>query len=214
MKIFYLTNKKNIDNCINEIKSINFNKISQNYVCYIDKADNLKTKQQCSFFHKLLEEFVKTGISNIDGFNSEIGYWKYFVKKQCNFYNTKKGCLFTKDRQLEIYNHLKTLPDDIQKDIYNAMTMNMKSISEATIKELNILISCLINNIVDILGKNVLCNDFLSSSIEENYNHIMISNSFNDEFNIINNDKFIELCEKQNLNFKFNEDYNRYCLVK
>lgn len=211
MKIFYLNSKKNIDNCIKEIQSINFNK---NYACYIDKIDNCKTREQCALFHKLLQEFVRTGISNIDDFNPEIGYWKYFIKKQCNFYNTKKGFLFTKDRQLEIYNHLKTLPKDIQKDIYNAMTMNMKSISDATIKELIILISCLINNIIDILGKITLCNNFLSSVIENKYNEVMNSYAFNDEFNIINNDKFIKLCEEKDLIFTFNEYYNKYVLRK
>jgi len=192
--------------CLNAINDLD---VSKNYeVCIImDEKD--KTKQQCAFFYKLLHVFVKVNQnSGLDGiYNETEGWWKYKIKVYAKFFDTKKGCLFEKERSKQINEALNTLPDDIKKDIVNAMTMNVKSISNANLDELRILID---NLIILILyyqtPDNILSDEFLSKIIVRKYNSIMRAD------NVMTKEDYLiqDLCET-----KFyieNNDSNVYYL--
>ena len=178
---FLINNDFEKKKCKEAIDKLN---IEDNYCVFINKTDKIKTQQQCAFFHSLLESFVKTGQeSGLGGvLDNNIGWWKYRIKKVANFYDTTKGCIFTKERSKEINEKLKTLPKDIQEDIIKAMTMNVKSISQATTKELNILINNLIIQIVLNLPQEVIkTNEFISKTICETYNDLLNNNYSEDK---------------------------------
>ena len=68
------------NDCVKKIQSLDTDKGFFVFICNEEKA---KTLQQCKFFHKLLDEFVR--IANESGLGgvceNNVGWWKYQIKK-------------------------------------------------------------------------------------------------------------------------------------
>ena len=165
------------NDCVKKIQSLDTDKDFFVFICNEEKA---KTLQQCKFFHKLLDEFVR--IANESGFSgvceNNVGWWKYQIKKTAEFYDTTKGCLFSKERAKEINEELKTLSPDVRQDIIKAITMRVKSVEKATTKELMVLIDNLIIQIVyNLPQQNILQSELLTSTIIKRYNQLLNNES-------------------------------------
>ena len=146
------------------------------YEVFIANNEKSKTIRQCNYFYKLLSEFVKTANnSGLGGVcDKNIGWWKYQIKKRAEYYDTRKGVLFNEDEAKFINNELKKIDKDAREKIIKAMTMEMKSISKATTKELCILFNALVITIIDTLPQEViLTNDFICSTIVKVFNNLL-----------------------------------------
>jgi hypothetical protein len=157
-------------------KAVGFLDTNAGYEVVIYQGDKKKTREQCAYFHSLLGEFVKVANESGNGgiLDNNIGWWKYQIKKQAEFYDTKKGWLFNEERAKQINTELNKLPADIKSDIVKAMTMNVKSIKEATTKELGVLIDNLLIQIVFNLPQRIIItSEFLTKAIEDRYNDLM-----------------------------------------
>ena len=159
-------------------KTVSFLDTNAGYEVVIYKGEKKKTREQCAYFHSLLNEFVKvaneSGIGGI--LDNNIGWWKYQIKKQADFYDTKKGWLFNEERAKQINMELNKLPADIKNDIVKAMTMNVKSIKDANTKELSVLIdNLLIQIVLNLPQQIIITSEFLTEAIERRYNDLMNS---------------------------------------
>lgn len=165
-------------------KAIGFLDTNAGYEVVIYQGEKKKTREQCAYFHSLLGEFVK--VANESGIGGVLdnndGWWKYQIKKQAEFYDTKKGCLFNKERVRQINMELNKLPADIKNDIVKAMTMNVKSIKDATTKELSVLIDNLLIQIVVNLPQQIITtSEFLTEAVEKRYNDLINSEYQNND---------------------------------
>ena len=159
-------------------KAIGFLDTNAGYEVVIYQGEKKKTREQCAYFHSLLGEFVKvaneSGIGGI--LDNNIGWWKYQIKKQADFYDTKKGCLFSRERAKQINLELNKMSVDVKNDIIKAMTMNVKSIKDANTKELGILIdSLLIQIVLNLPQQIIITSEFLTKAILNRYNDLMNS---------------------------------------
>ena len=165
-------------------KAVGFLDTNAGYEVVIYQGEKKKTREQCAYFHSLLSEFVKVAnASGIGGIlDNNIGWWKYQIKKQADFYDTKKGWLFTEERAKQINTELNKLSIDIKNDIVKAMTMNMKSIKDADTKELGVLIdNLLIQIVVNLPQQIIITSEFLTEAIEKRYNDLMNSEYQNND---------------------------------
>lgn len=192
-------------------KAIGFLDTNAGYEVVIYQGERKKTREQCAYFYSLLDEFVK--VANESGLgrilDNNIGWWKYQIKKQANFYDTKKGCLFNEERARQINMELNKLPADIKNDIVKAMTMNVKSIKDANTKELGVLIdNLLIQIVVNLPQQIIMTSEFLSKAVLEKYNDLMNGDIKQD--NILSNQLLIVFEDK----LKFVKKNNCYILKK
>ena len=165
-------------------KAVGFLDTNAGYEVVIYKGEKKKTREQCAYFHSLLNEFVKvaneSGIGGI--LDNNVGWWKYQIKKQADFYDTKKGWLFNEERAKQINTELNKLSVDVKNDVVKAMTMNMKSIKDANTKELGVLIDNLLMQIVVNLPQQIITtSEFLTEAIEKRYNDLMNSEYQNND---------------------------------
>lgn len=157
-------------------KAVGFLDTNAGYEVVIYQGEKKKTRKQCAYFYSLLSEFVKVAnASGIGGIlDNNIGWWKYQIKKQADFYDTKKGWLFNEKRAKQINTELNKLPVDVKNDVVKAMTMNMKSIKDANTKELGVLIDNLLMQIIVNLPQQIITtSEFLTEAIEDRYNDLM-----------------------------------------
>lgn len=185
-QLFSVNTTSQLNFVFNKLKNLFSQNKNDKYNIFVVKniLEKPKTNIQCAFFHSLLEEFVKKGqefsIEPVCNYN--IGWWKFQIKKLAQFYDTKKGCVFTTERAKEIYYEIKKLPKDIQEDLIEAMTMNTKSIRNATTKELNVLITKLIELIIIYFNQDIInSSEFLSKTIEDLRNNEFFLNDLNNQ---------------------------------
>lgn len=165
-------------------KAVGFLDTNAGYEVVIYQGEKKKTRKQCAYFHSLLDEFVKVANESGDGgiLDNNIGWWKYQIKKMADFYDTKKGWLFSEERAKQINMELNKLPADIKNDIVKAMTMNVKSIKDATTKELGVLIdNLLIQIVINLPQQIIMSSELLSSAVLNRYNDLMNSEYQNND---------------------------------
>lgn len=171
--ILTINSISSLEEAIKYLKSLDF---KEPYICEIKTGDKVKTTQQCKLFHSLLQEFVKELVAthrNLSDIEKTIDYWKYNIKVLAGFYDTKKGLIFPPEIAVKVDNYLKTLPEDIQTEIYEKIYIKVRSISTATTKELSNLIEVLLIKITDSIPReHIINNEFIFQFLSETYNKI------------------------------------------
>lgn len=122
--------------------------VSANIRLFIDRKENIRTLQQLKFFHKIVKEFTEFMTYSDYSQNTE-GDWKAMIKKRAHFYKSNTGITFLEQDLKQTLNDLllqgvkdKKITQQQLKQIYLCFReQSLKSLSEASSKEVNSLIS-------------------------------------------------------------------------